>query len=281
MQLTDLFSGKKGLIMGVANEYSIAAHVAEFLAKSGADIGYNYLPDRKALEAGTPDKMERRAKRALEHLSPAFLLPCDVSSDAEISKFFSEVENRLGKIDFLVHSIAFAPLDDIRNSTIEATREGFLLAMNISVYSFIRCVKEAARVLNDGASIVTMTYFGAEKVIPGYNMMGICKAALEAATRYLAFDLGARNIRVNSISAGPIKTLASSAVGDMARAIKLNAALSPTQKNITQEDVAKTTAYLLSDWSSGVTGENIHVDGGYHVMGSPNHALDKLKDLLE
>ncbi len=280
MQTTDFFKDKKGIIMGVANEHSIAAQVGELLAKSGAKIGYNYLPDKKALEANAVDKMERRAKRALENLMPAFLLPCDVSSDSDIGEFFSKAGDHFGKIDFLVHSIAFAPLEDIRNATIDASREGFLLAMNISVYSFIRCVREAAKYLNDGGSIVTMTYFGAEKVIPGYNMMGICKAALEAATRYLAFDLGARQIRVNSISAGPIKTLASSAVGDMARAIKLNAALSATRQNITQDDVAKTAAYLLSDWSSGVSGENIHVDGGYHIMGSPNHALDKLKDLM-
>lgn len=269
-----LFSGKKGVIMGVANEYSIAHAVSEYLTKEGATIGYNHLPDREGR-----GRMEARVRRALDGLNPAFIIPCDVAVDSEIEAFFQKVKENFSTIDFFVHSIAFAPVDEIRRPTLEVSREGFKSAMDISVYSFIRTAFHASQLMSAGGSMVTMTYFGGERVVGGYNLMGVCKAALESATKYLAYDLGAKGIRVNSVSAGPIKTLAASAVGDFSSVLKMNAAMAPMGRNATAEEVAKSTAYLLSDLSSATTGENIHVDGGYHIMGSPGRGLKELTSL--
>lgn len=266
-----LFSGKKGIIMGVANEYSIAAGVARFLHAEGAKLGFSHLPDKEGR-----DRMAKRVQRVADPLGATFLRPCDVQEDGDIKSFFAEVKKEFGTIDFFVHSIAFAPLDDIRCATVDCTREGFKLAMDISAYSFIATSREAAQLMPDGGSIVTMTYYGGEKVVGGYNMMGICKAALEASMRYLAYDLGPKNIRVNAISAGAIKTLASSAVGEFSEMMKLSGAVAPMGRTVTQDDVGKAAGYLLSDLASSVTGENLHVDCGYHVMGSPGHAVERL-----
>ena len=266
-----LFQGKKGIIMGVANEYSIAAGVAKFLKEEGAELGFSHLPDKEGR-----DRMKKRVLRVAEPLGATFVAPCDVTKDDDIAAFYKEVKEHFGNIDFMVHSIAFAPLDDIRCSTIDASREGFLTAMDISVYSLIACTREAAKLMPDGGAIATMTYFGGEKVVGGYNLMGVCKAALDSAMQYLAFDLGPKNIRVNGVSAGPIKTLASSAVGDFSDMLKLNSSVAPTGKNVTLEDVGKSTAFLLSDLASATTGEILHVDGGYNIMGSPGHALERL-----
>lgn len=266
-----LFSGKKGIIMGVANEYSIAAGVARFLKDEGATLGFSHLPDKEGR-----DRMAKRVQRVAEPLGATFVRPCDVQVDADIKSFFQEVKQEFGTIDFFVHSVAFAPLEDIRCATIDCSRDGFKLAMDISAYSFIATAREAAQLMPDGGSMVTMTYFGGERVVAGYNMMGVCKAALEASMRYLAFDLGPKNIRVNAISAGAIKTLASSAVGEFSEMLKLSAAVSPMGRTVTQDDVGKAAAYLLSDLSSSVTGENLHVDCGYHIMGSPGHAVERL-----
>ena len=266
-----LFEGKKGIIMGVANEYSIAAGIAKYLAEQGATLGFSHLPDKEGR-----DRMEKRVRRVADPIGAKLVIPCDVTSDEEIAKFFGAVQEHFGSIDFLVHSIAFAPLEDIQCATIDVSRPGFHIGMDISVYSFIATARAAAKLMPNGGSIATMTYYGGEKVVGGYNMMGVCKAALEASVKYLAYDLGPKNIRVNGVSAGPIKTLASSAVGEFSEMLALNAAVAPMGKNVTTQDVGKATAYILSDLSSATTGEIMHVDFGYHIMGSPGHAVERL-----
>ncbi len=266
-----LFSGKRGIIMGIANEFSIASGVAEFLKKEGAEIGFSHLPDK---EDG-PAKMLRRVMRVAEPLDVKFVKPCDVTSDKDIARFFEEVGKEYGKIDFLVHSIAFAPVEDIRCATIDASREGFKIAMDISVYSFIAVAREAAKLMGPGGSMVTMTYYGGERVVSGYNLMGVCKSALDSATKYLAYDLGAKGIRVNAVSAGPVKTLAASAVGDFSQMLNLYETTSPMKRNITAEEVGRSTGFLLSDLASATTGEILHVDCGFHVMSSSTRAVAK------
>ena len=266
-----LFAGKKGIIMGVVNEFSIATGVAQVLQAEGATLGFSHLPDKDGR-----DRMQKRVMRVAEPLGVRFMKPCDVTKDQDIDDFFAAVKAEFGAIDFLVHSIAFAPLEDLRCATVDCSREGFKTAMDISVYSFIATARAAARLMPDGGSMVTLSYFGGEKVVGGYNMMGVCKAALEMATRYLAFDLGPKNIRVNAISAGPIKTLAASAVGDFSQMLGLYAAVAPMGRNVSPAEVGKTSAYLLSGLASATTGEVLHVDGGYHMMGSPGHAAAKL-----
>jgi enoyl-[acyl-carrier protein] reductase I len=266
-----LFAGKKGIIMGVANEFSIAAAVAKVLAAEGAQIGLNHLPDKDGR-----DRMAKRVHRVADPLGITFVKPCDVNQDDDIKKFFAEVKETFGTIDFLVHSIAYAPLEDIRCATVDASREGFKIAMDTSVYSFIAVAREAAPLMSESSSMLTMSYFGGERVVGGYNLMGVCKAALEMATKYLAYDFGPKGVRVNSISAGPIKTLASSAVGEFSHMLKLNSALAPLGRNITTEEVGKAAAFLLSDMASATTGEIMHVDCGYNIMGSPGHAVERL-----
>jgi enoyl-[acyl-carrier protein] reductase I len=266
-----LFTGKKGIVMGVANEFSIASGIAKVLAAEGATLGFNHLPDKEGR-----DRMAKRAAKVADPLGVKFVRPCDVTSEDDVKAFFGEVKAHFGHIDFFVHSIAYAPLEDIRCATIDASREGFKVAMDISVYSFIATAREAAKLMPDGGSIATMSYFGGERVVGGYNLMGVCKAALEQATRYLAFDLGPKRVRVNAVSAGPIKTLAASAVGDFSQMLGLYAAVSPMGRNVTQEEVGKATAFLLSDLSSATTGEIMHVDGGYNIMGSPGHAVERM-----
>ena len=266
-----LFEGKKGIIMGVANDYSIAAGIAKYLTEQGATLGFSHLPDKEGR-----DRMEKRVRKVADPLGASFVIPCDVTSDEHIEAFFSQVREHFGAIDFLVHSIAFAPLEDIQCATIDASRKGFQIGMDISVYSFIAAARCAAKIMPNGGSIVTMTYYGGEKVVGGYNMMGVCKAALEASVKYMAYDLGPKNIRVNGISAGPIKTLASSAVGEFSDMLALNAAVAPMGRNVTTEQVGKTTAYALSDLSSATTGEIMHVDYGYNIMGSPGHAVERM-----
>jgi enoyl-[acyl-carrier protein] reductase I len=255
-----LFSGKKGIIMGVANNRSIATGIAEFLHKEGATLGYSFLPDDKG-------KMEQRVRKATEALNPQWLHPCNVDSDSDVETFFKAVEQQFSNIDFLVHSIAYAPLEDIRCPTIEVSRPGFLRAMETSVYSLISVTKHASRLMNAGASIVTLSYYGGEKVIAGYNLMGLAKSALESTVRYLAYDLGEKNIRVNALSAGPIKTLASSAIGDFNQMLEHAALSSPLKRVVTLEELGKASGFLLSDLSSGMTGETMHVDCGYNIMG--------------
>ncbi|MCX6126277.1 MAG: enoyl-ACP reductase [Proteobacteria bacterium] len=270
-----LFTGKKGLVMGVANDHSIASGVAKVLHAEGATIGYSHLPDEEGR-----GRMEARVRKAVDGLNPAFVLPCDVSDDESTANFFRMVQQQFGNIDFFVHSIAFAAVEDLRGSTLNASRKGFLNAMNISAYSFIATAKHAAEIMPNGGAMLAMTYLGGERVVPGYNMMGVCKAALESCIKYVAFDLGAKNIRVNGLSAGPVRTLAAAGIGDFKTMLSINSAIAPMQKNITLEDVGRTTAFLLSDWAQSITGENVHVDAGYHVMAGPSHALEKLATLV-
>ena len=269
-----LFNGKKGVIMGVANEYSIATGVAKVLAAEGATLGFSHLPD-----VDGRGRMEHRVRRAIDSLNPAFILPCDVTKDEDVEVFFGKVREHFGQIDFFVHSIAYAPMDDIRCPTLNASRKGFLEAMDISAYSFLVTARHASAMMSEGGSMITMTYIGGEKVIPGYNLMGVCKAALEACVKYVAFDLGPKGLRVNGLSAGPIRTLAASGLGDLKSMLAINAAIAPLGKTTSQEDVGRTAAFLLSNWAGSITGENVHVDCGFHTIGSPNHAIDKLAEI--
>lgn len=269
-----LFEGKKGVILGVANNRSIAWASAEFIMAEGGQCGFSHLPDR-------PDDERQRNRRRVAQLTDTqpqakFLVPMDVCKDADIQSVMNKAAEVFGKIDFVLHSIAYASLDDLRTDTINTSRDGFKLAMEISAYSLIAVAKHAAPVMNDGGSIATLTYYGGERCVPGYNVMGICKAALDCSMKYLAFDLGPRGIRVNAVSAGPLKTLASSAVGadDMA---PLYANIAPLTRCVTHEEVGRTVGYLLSPMSDGITGEILHVDGGYNIMGTPGRMLDKIK----
>ena len=251
-----ILEGKKGLILGLANNKSIAWGVAQACHREGAELGFNYLGEQ----------LEKRVRPLAEQVNATLIESMDVGEDAEMDAFFKKVEEKWGKIDFLIHSIAFANKDALRNPFSQASRADFQLAMDISAYSFIACAQRAAPIMNDGGSMVTMTYLGAERAIPGYGMMGVAKAALEASTRYLADDLGhSRGIRVNAVSAGPIRTLAASAVGDFKALMAKSARGSMLGRNVTQDEVGNTTAYLVSDLSSGVSGEVHYVDAGFHV----------------
>ena len=269
-----MFDGKKGLICGVANEHSIAWAIAKQLLAEGATCGFSHLPDR-------PDDDRQRNRRRVAQLTDTeagakFLAPLDVSKDADIAAFMECAGSELGKIDFLLHSIAFANTDDLAKPTIESSREGFKLAMDISAYSLLALCKTAKPIMNEGCSVLALTYFGGEKVVPGYNVMGICKAALDACVKYAAFDLGLIGVRVNAISAGPLRTLAARAVGSDGME-QLYAMVSPMGRNITHEDVGRSGAFLLSSAAAGITGEILHVDAGYNIMGSPGRMLDKFK----
>ena len=270
-----LFDGKKGLILGVANDRSIAWAIAKRIIEEGGVCGFTHLPDRPDDEK---KKNRRRVEKCIGEDNPGakFLIPLNVQDDEQIAQVMGRAKEEFGKIDFLLHSIAFADRTDLQKDTIETSREGFKMAMEISAYSMLAVTNAAKDIMADGGSILTMTYFGGERCVPGYNVMGICKAALDACTRYAAFDLGLRGIRVNALSAGPLKTLASSAVGanDM---LSLYEKVSPMGRGISHEEVGNAGAYLLSDMSSGVTGEIHHVDAGYNMMGSPGRLLDELK----
>jgi enoyl-[acyl-carrier protein] reductase I len=270
-----LFEGKKGLILGVANDRSIAWAIAKKIMAEGGECGFTHLPDREDDER---KKNRRRVEKCFDKLEgdskPSFLTPLNVQSDEQIAEAMEVVKKEFGKIDFLLHSIAYADRADL-GDTIDASREGFKMAMDISCYSLIAVCKAARPILNEKASIACMTYFGGEKIVAGYNMMGVCKAALDATTRYLAYDLGKEGIRVNALSAGPLKTLASSAVGagDM---LKMYEHVAPLGRNVEHHEVGNAGAFLLSDLSDGMTGEILHLDAGYNAMGSPGRMIDLL-----
>jgi enoyl-[acyl-carrier protein] reductase I len=266
-----LFTGKKGLILGVANEFSIAWAISKKLHEEGAELGFTHLPG---------DKMERRVRKVADPIGARLITACDVQTDEDVARVFAEARETYGTLDFVLHSIAFAPIDDLKCPFVNAGREGFKTAMDISVYSLAIVARHAAEVMPGGGSIVTLTYLGGERVVPGYNMMGVCKAALDAAVKYLAFDLGPRKIRVNAVSAGPVKTLAASAVGDADKLAALYEMTAPMDRNITREEVGAAGMFLLSDHASGITGEILHVDCGYNAMGSPGRAIEKVKKLI-
>jgi enoyl-[acyl-carrier protein] reductase I len=263
-----MFSGKKGLVLGVANDFSIAWAITRKLLDEGAEIGFTHLPG---------DKMERRVRKLVDPLGARLVTPCDVQKDEDVVRTFEQARETYGGLDFVLHSIAFAPIDDLKCAFVNCSREGFKTAMDTSVYSLVAVARQAAKAMNEGGSILTLTYFGGERVVPGYNLMGVCKAALDASVKYLAYDLGPKKIRVNAVSAGPVKTLAASAVGDFDDLAGLYVAVSPMQRNVTREEVGSAGMFLLSDHASGITGEILHVDCGYNVMGSPGRAIEAAK----
>jgi enoyl-[acyl-carrier protein] reductase I len=269
-----IFSGKRGLIVGVANENSIAWAIAKVILEEGGECGFTHLPDR-------PDDPRQRNRRRVNQLTrhyeaARFLVPMDVQKDEDIASVMQTAADQFGKIDFLLHSVAFADRNDLGRPTIETSRAGFKMAMEISAYSLIAVAHAAREILSNRSSIATMSYFGGEKAVPGYNVMGICKAALEASVRYLAFDLGPQGVRVNALSAGPVRTLAGRAAG-VDEMVALYQEIAPLGRNITHEEVGRTGAFLLSDMADGITAETLHVDAGYNAMGSPGRMLDKFR----
>ena len=254
---SQLMQGKRGLIMGLANDKSIAWGIAKACAEAGAELAFSYQGEALA----------KRVAPLAEQLGSDIVLPCDVSDMDSIDGLFASLEEKWGKLDFVVHAIGFSDKNELRGRYVDTSRENFLMSMDISVYSFTAVVNRAEKMMNPGGSCLTLTYYGAERVMPHYNVMGLCKAALEASVRYLAEDLGKDGIRVNAISAGPIKTLAASGIGDFRYILKWNELNSPLRRTVTTDDVGKSALYLLSDLSSGVTGETHHVDSGYQVVG--------------
>ncbi len=257
--LLDL-TGKKALVTGIANNRSIAWGIAQQLHAAGAEIGVTYLPD----EAG---KFERKVRTLVEPLNPTLFLPCNVQDDAQIATTFEQVKAQWGNFDILIHCLAFANRDDLTGEFVNTSRDGFKTALEISSYSLPVLAQGARPLLNAGGAIVTLTYLGGVKVIPNYNVMGVAKAALEMSVRYLAAELGPQNIRVNGISAGPIRTLASSAVGGILDMIHHVEATAPLRRTVTQTEVGNAATFLCSDLASGVTGQILYVDSGYEIMG--------------
>lgn len=251
-----LFEGKKGLIFGLANKDSIAWGIAQALHEEGATLGFSY--------AG--EVLQKRVVPLAESIGSPFVEECDVTSDAAIDALFEKAAAQFGTLDFLVHCIAFANREELGGRFMDTSRAGFSLALDISCYSLIALARRAQPLMTQGGSIVTLTYYGAEKVMPNYNVMGVAKAALEASVRYLAWDLGKDKIRVNAISAGPIKTLAAAGISGFRKSLSAVDAISPLGK-VSQGDVGDTARFLLSDWARGITGEVLYVDGGYHIMG--------------
>ena len=252
-----LLAGKRGLIMGLANDKSIAWGIAKACADAGAEMAFSYMGDQ----------FKKRVVPLADQLGVKTLIDCDVSDEASIDAAFAEIEKTWGKIDFLVHAIGFSDKNELRGRYIDTSRGNFAMTMDVSVYSFTAVAQRAEKLMTDGGSMLTLTYYGAEQVMPHYNVMGVAKAALEASVKYMAEDLGKDNIRVNAISAGPIKTLAASGIGDFRYILKWNELNSPLRRNVTIDDVGGSGLYFLSDLSSGVTGETHHVDAGYHVVG--------------
>jgi enoyl-[acyl-carrier protein] reductase I len=252
-----LMKGKRGLIMGVANQRSIAWGIAQACADAGAELAFTYQGEA----------LERRVKPLADSIGANLVLPCDVTDEASMDAVFDTLKLQWGELDFVVHAIAFADKDELTGRYVDTSPGNFAMSLNISCYSFTAVANRAEKLMPNGGSLLTLSYFGAEKVIPHYNVMGVAKAALEASVRYLAADLGKQNIRVNSISAGPIKTLAAAGIGGLRMMLKWNEENAPMRKNVTIEEVGNSALYLLSDLSTGVTGENHHVDAGYNAIG--------------
>lgn len=257
MTKTSLMQGKRGLIMGVANDRSLAWGIARSLHDHGAELAFTYQGEI----------FESRVKPLAQSVDSDFVIDCDVSSEESVERAFEVIQKKWGSLDFLVHAIAFADKNALRGRYVDTTRAQFLQAMDISCYSLVTVTQKAARLMKNGGSVITLTYHGAQKVMPNYNVMGVAKAALEASVKYLAMDLGKDNIRVNAISAGPVRTLAASGIGDFMAMLKWNEQNAPLRRNITLEDLGGSGVYLLSDLSHGVTGEIHYVDSGYNIIG--------------
>ncbi|WP_114952732.1 enoyl-ACP reductase FabI [Sphingosinicella terrae] len=255
--MSGLMQGKRGLIMGLANDRSLAWGISKALAAHGAELAFTYQGDA----------LERRVRPLAEQLGADFLIECDVADMANLDRAFETLAERWEAIDFLVHAIGFSDKNELRGKFFDTSLDNFLLTMNVSAYSLVAVTRRARAMMPNGGSILTLSYYGAEKVVPHYNVMGVAKAALETSVKYLAMDLGPENIRINAISAGPIKTLAASGIGDFRYILKWNELNSPLRRNVTIEDVGGGALYLLSDLASGVTGEIHHIDGGYNVIG--------------
>ena len=270
-----IYEGKKGLITGVFNKQSIAWAIADRIMSEGGECGFSYMPDKP--DDTRQKNLGRITKLIQGNPLAKFVEPMDVTKDEHIANVMGRCGSELGKIDFLLHSIAFALPDDLKGDTIATSREGFKLAMEISVHSLIALANGAQEVLNDDASILTLTYFGGEKAVPGYNVMGICKAALDCTIKYLAYDLGPRGIRVNALSAGPLQTISGRGAG-VDEMLGLYEGMAPLGRNITHEEAGNSGSFLLSPASSGITGEILHLDGGYNAMGSPGRLLDKHRE---
>jgi len=253
----NFLKGKRGLIMGVANDRSIAWGIAEAAAASGAELAFTYQGDA----------LKKRVEPLAAKIGASLVLPCDVTDESSIDEAFAAIEKEWGEIDFVVHGIGFSDKNGLGGIYLNTSRDNFARTMDISVYSFTAVAQRAVPLMKDGGSLITLTYYGAEQVMPHYNVMGVAKAALEASVKYLAADLGKDNIRVNAISAGPIKTLAASGIGDFRFILKWNEYNAPLKRNVTIDDVGNAGLFLLSDLGSGVTGETLHVDSGYHTVG--------------
>ncbi len=253
----NLMQDKRGLIMGLANDKSIAWGIAKACAEAGAEMCFSYQGDA----------LKKRVEPLAAQVGSDFVVECDVADASSIDTLFEEIKKRWGKLDFIVHAIGFSDKSELRGRYVDTSLNNFRMTMDISVYSFTAVAQRAEKLMTEGGSMLTLTYYGAEQVMPHYNVMGVAKAALEASVMYLAEDLGKDNIRVNAISAGPIKTLAASGIGDFRYIMKWNELNSPLRRNVTTEDVGKSALYLLSDLGSGVTGETLHVDAGYHIVG--------------
>jgi enoyl-[acyl-carrier protein] reductase I len=253
----DLLKGKRGIIMGVANDKSIAWGITRQLAAQGATLGFTYQGEA----------LEKRVRPLADSVGSKMILPCDVTDSASLESTFKEIEKQWGTLDFVVHAIAFSDKNELKGKYVDTSYPNFANTMNVSVYSFTAVCRHAHKLMPKGGSLLTLSYYGAERVVPHYNVMGVAKAALEASVRYLAVDLGGQNIRVNAISAGPIKTLAASGIGDFRYILKWNEYNSPLKRNTTIEEVGGSALYLISDLGRGTTGEVLHVDSGYHVVG--------------
>jgi enoyl-[acyl-carrier protein] reductase I len=269
-----LFVDKRGLITGVFNKQSIAWAIAEQILEGGGQCGFSYMPDKPDDER--KKNLGRVSKLTEGNPQVKFLQPMDVTNDEHIAELMNVAKDKLGRLDFLLHSIAFALPDDLKRDTIETSRAGFKLAMEISVYSLIALSNAARPLLSENASILTLTYFGGERAVPGYNVMGICKAALDSTVKYLAYDLGAVGVRVNALSPGPLQTVSGRGAG-VDEMLGLYESVAPLGRNVTHEEAGQCGAFLLSGMSSGITGEILHLDGGYNMMGSPGRMLDKIK----
>ena len=264
-----LLAGKKGLVMGVANDRSLAWGIASACAAQGAQLAFTYQGEA----------LQKRVVPLAESVGSKLILPCDVTDEASMDKLFETIKKEWGQLDFLVHAIAFSQKGELDGRYVDTTRANFLLTMDISCYSFTALAKRAAELMPNGGSLLTLSYLGAERVMPHYNVMGVAKAALEASVRYMAVDLGGKGIRVNAISAGPIKTLAASGIGDFRYILKWNEVNAPLKRNVTQLEVGHSALYLLSDLGTGVTGEVLHVDSGYHNVGMI--AVDETQKLAD
>jgi enoyl-[acyl-carrier protein] reductase I len=257
MKMSQAMHGKTAVVFGVANKRSIAWAIAQRLQAAGAKLAITYQNER----------LKQEADDLIAALPGAEAFMCDVSSDEQINALFAELQKKYGKLDAVVHSVAFAPADELKGDFAQTTREGFRIALDVSCYSLIAVSRAAAPLMTDGGSVVTLTYYGAERVVPHYNVMGVAKAALECAVRYLAYDLGKKKIRVNAISAGPIKTLAARGISGLSEMMKTHAERAPLQRNVDVNEVAETAVFLATDGGAGVTGETIYVDCGYNIMG--------------